>query len=137
MKATLIKDSEISELKVSSLPTKPTAPRAMGGMGYGAREMKEAFDRLPLFIVEWLNSLIGDVEAIGEDSLAGAIRTGIKDSHTLCNLFDDVLSGELAAYLTVHGASLATYLAELRSDIDFIKKKLDLDTEGEEAVCQE
>lgn len=137
MKAKLINDSEISELKVSSLPTKPTAPRAMGGMGYGAREMKEAFDKLPLFIIERFNALIEDVEATGSDSLAGSIKTGIKDSHTLYDLFCDIESGELANYLTVHGQGLCTYLSALREDIDLIKKRLLFDEADKEDICQE
>ena len=135
MKATLINDSEISELKVSSLPTKPTAPRAMGGMGYGAREMKEAFDKLPLFIIERFNALIEDIGNTGTDSLAGAIRTGIKDSHTLYDLFEDVESGVLATYLTVHGQGLSSYLLEMKADIDLIKKSLGLENAEKEDIC--
>ena len=62
-----ITDSEISELKISSLPSRPTAPPSFGGRGYTAKEMKEAFDRLPLFIIERLNSLIDDVEIIKDE----------------------------------------------------------------------
>ena len=137
MKATIINDSEISELKVSSLPTRPTAPKAVGGMGYGAREMKEAFDRLPLFIAERFNSLIEDIEATGAESLAGAIKTGRKDSHTLYDLFEDIKNGELSAYLLINGAGLSTYLLKLREDIDLIKENLELDEKTKEDACQE
>lgn len=61
-----ITDSEIEELKVSNLPTRPTAPEYYGGANYTAKEMKMAFDRLPLFIIERLNSLIDDVAALEE-----------------------------------------------------------------------
>ena len=50
MKTTKILDSEIANLKISSLPSRPTAPTAFGGNGYSAKEMKEFFDKLPLFI---------------------------------------------------------------------------------------
>ena len=43
-----ILDSEISGLKVASLPTRPTAPQSFGGKGFTAAEMKAAFDKLPL-----------------------------------------------------------------------------------------
>ena len=56
-----ITDSEIEQLKVASLPSRPTAPPSFGGRGYTAKEMKEAFDKLPLFIIARLNSLIDDV----------------------------------------------------------------------------
>ena len=59
-----ITESEIEELKISSLPSRPTAPPSFGGKGYTAKEMKEAFDKLPLFIIERLNSLIDDIYLI-------------------------------------------------------------------------
>lgn len=60
MSSPLIEESEIKDLLVSSLPTRPTAPSAFGGKGYTVSEMKEAFDKLPLFIIEKFNSLIND-----------------------------------------------------------------------------
>ena len=59
-----ITDSEIEQLKVASLPSRPTAPPSFGGRGYTAKEMKEAFDKLPLFIIGRLNSLIDDIHLI-------------------------------------------------------------------------
>lgn len=58
---TKILPSEIADIKISSLPTRPTAPTSFGGKGYTASDMKAAFDRLPLFIIERLNALIDDV----------------------------------------------------------------------------
>ena len=124
MKAKKISTSEISELKVSSLPTKPTAPKSMGGRGYGAKEMKEAFDKLPLFIIERFNALIDDVTSIGEDSLASAIKTGIRDSHTLSDVFKDIASGELASYLFVDGKSLVCIIADIKSELADVKAML-------------
>ena len=125
MKAKKILNSEISELKVSSLPTKPTAPRSMGGKGYGAKEMKEAFDKLPLFIIERFNALIEDIEAVGCDSLAYAIKTGLKDEHSLYDLFADIRSGEAATYLTVSGKSLTSHILSLTAQIEELKSKLE------------
>ncbi len=61
MTTSKITDSEIESLKVASLPTRPTAPTAFGGKGYTATEMKEAFDKLPLKIIENFNALIDDI----------------------------------------------------------------------------
>lgn len=61
MTTSKISDTEIDALKVASLPTRPTAPTAFGGKGYTATEMKEAFDKLPLKIIEEFNALIDDI----------------------------------------------------------------------------
>ncbi len=77
-----ITESEIEELKVASLPTRPTAPTAFGGKGYSATEMKEAFDRLPLYTIDRLNSLIEDIECGNVSeliSLGEPFRTLISD----------------------------------------------------------
>lgn len=100
---------DIEDLRVSSLPSRPTAPTSFGGRGYTAAQMKAAFDRLPLFIIERFNSLIDDVCAEGDGSLAADIPTGLADEHTLYNLFSDVQSGEMAKYLALGGISLQDY----------------------------
>lgn len=124
MKAKKIYNSDIASILVSSLPSRPTAPRDMGGMGYGAAEMKAAFDKLPLYIVERFNALISDVEALGDNSLAAAIPTGIKDEHTLNTLFEDIRTGELAAYFGILGKSLLSHLITIYAEIDGIKQML-------------
>ena len=104
--------------------TRPTAPEMFGGRGYSSVEMKAAFDRLPLFIIERLNLLIEDITSIGKDSAAAAIPTDIRDGHTLKDLFDDVKSGELAAYLSVGDSTLLTAISEIKSEIAAIKRRL-------------
>lgn len=133
MKAKKILNSDIEHLLISSLPSHPTAPRAFGGKGYGASEMKEAFDKLPLYLVEEHNRLISDIKNFGEDSLASAIPTGIKDGHSLYNLFEDVRSGELAAYFGILGKSLLSHLITIYAEIDELKRKI----AAEEAVKSE
>ena len=78
-----ITDSEIESLKVASLPTRPTAPTAFGGKGYTATEMKQAFDKLPLRIIEGFNSLIGEIEN-------GALATQLCTAEPLLSLISDV-----------------------------------------------
>ena len=138
MKAKTINDEDILELRLSSLPTRPTAPKSNGGMGYGANEMKAAFDRLPLYIIDRFNDLIGDILALGDDSLSGAIMTGIKDGHTLNRLFTDVTSGDMASYLTVLGKSLAVQISEMSTEIAELKDVLTkLINAEKEDVCRE
>ena len=78
-----ILDSEIESLKVSSLPTRPTAPTAFGGSGYTASEMKAAFDRLPLRIIEGFNSLLTEIEN-------GALLEALCAQKPLASLISDL-----------------------------------------------
>ncbi len=113
MKTTKITEEEIFDKKVASLPTRPTSVGIYGGLGYSSSEMKAAFDRLPLHIIEKFNSLLDDISALGEDSLASDIPTGINEEHRLCDLFSDIQNGNLASYMTVNGESLASIISRL------------------------
>ena len=124
MKAKKILNSDIEHILISSLPSHPTAPRDFGGRGFSATEMKEAFDKLPLYLVEEHNKLISDICNFGEDSLASAIPTGIKGGHSLYNLFEDVKSGELAAYFGILGKSLLSHLITIYAEIDELKGEI-------------
>ena len=124
MKAKKILNSDIAHILISSLPSNPTAPRAYGGMGYSASEMKEAFDKLPLYIVEEYNKLLDDVAGFGEGTLADAIPTGIKDEHTLYHLFEDVRTGELATYFGILGKSLLSHLISIYAELDTLKVRV-------------
>ncbi len=120
-----ISESEIADLKVSSLPTRPTSSRANGGRGFSASEMKAAFDSLPLYIIKRLNSLIEDIEGVGEGSLASSLKTGIEDGHTLKDLFDEIGSGNLIYRLGFEDESLGSYVAKLKSEYDDIKEQIE------------
>ena len=136
MKANKIESSDIKDILISSLPTRPTAPRSLGGMGYGAVEMKSAFDKLPLYIIERYNELVSDILDIGEESLAASVPTGIKDGHTLNELFEDVKTGALATYLTFLGKTLSEHIIYIYEELENIKnavKKPDESEEKEEA----
>ncbi len=125
MKTTKINESEIASLKISSLPTRPTLPSQYGGKGYSASDMKAAFDSLPLFIIERLNSLIDDVSAEPNESIAAKINTGIALIPTLSELFLAVSSGSLADALCVaHGESLNSAILAIKEDIELIKARL-------------
>lgn len=124
MKAKKIFNSDVRDILISSLPARPTAPRAFGGRGFGAGEMKEAFDRLPLYIIERYNELLSDVTDLGENSLAGAIPTGIKENHTLSSLFEDIGSGELATYFGFLGKSLLSHMIGIYGELDALSQRL-------------
>lgn len=126
MKAKKILNDDIADILISSLPTKPTTPSFYGGKGLSAKEMKEAFDKLPLYIIERFNELLDDINADGDDSLCASIKTGITDSHTLKNLFDDITSGVLSSYMGAPSGTLSEYLLSLREDVDAIKERLGL-----------
>ena len=125
MKSQKILESDISDLKISSLPTRPNSPSAFGGKGYTSIDMKEAFDKLPLFIIERLNMLIDDINGESGESISTVIKTGIYEGHTLDQMFVDMVSGGMANYFTVFGQSLTTFLGRLRTDVDAIKARLE------------
>ena len=106
MNTKTITAAEVAEMKISALPTRPTAPGYFGGKGYTAADMKSAFDKLPLYIIERLNSLIRDVSSDGEGSLVREIPTGIEEAPRLYDLISQIKSGELAAYLSLGDETL-------------------------------
>lgn len=125
MSFTKISDSEIADLKVSALPTRPTAPTAFGGRGYTASEMKAAFDRLPLYIIERLNELWDYISSESPtESVADDIYTNIKYGHTLRDLFNDITSGECSRYLRVNGNKLSAELSNMTVRISDITERL-------------
>lgn len=118
MKTTKITTEEYTPLTVSSLPTRPTAPASFGGKGFTPNEMKAAFDALPLLILERLNSLIEDVSAEGEDSIAAAIPTGIAEGQSLLELMGKFTDGSLPSLIAYSGDTLDGFLTKLRSELD-------------------
>ena len=124
MKSTKITNGDIADMKISTLPTRPTAPQEFGGKGFTTQQMKEAFDKLPLYIVECFNRLIDDITGADGDSITDDIKTDIYPGHNLKKMFWDITSGEFASYLTVSDSTLSVYLLKLREDIDKIAKAL-------------
>lgn len=114
---TKITDADIRDLLISSLPSRPTAPTSFGGAGYTAKDMKAAFDRLPLYIIGRFNALLDDIAREGEGGVSESILTGISEGHSLKELFSDVISGEFANYLSVLGKSLAEVILELEGEL--------------------
>ena len=125
MKAKKINGGEIAEMKIAALPSRPCAPSSFGGRGYTSVEMKAAFDRLPLYIIDRLNALLDDISADGEDSVAGEIKTGIAEGHTLKMLFSDLTDGSASSYIAVLGTTLAEWAAEVSEELRAIRERLD------------
>ena len=114
MKAKKILNDEISSLKVSSLPNRPSAPVSFGGKGYTAEQIRAAFDKLPLFIIEMFNKLIEDIESVGEESLAGSIKTELSEGHTLYQMLRDIKNGDFASYMKTSEGTLESELSEIK-----------------------
>lgn len=115
MITTKISAEEAAPLRISALPTRPTAPIAFGGKGYTAAQMKEAFDKLPELIIERLNSLIEDITT---GAVLDGIPTGIEGHATVRELLGGIIGGTLAARMTVFDTTLTAYLSSLREDVD-------------------
>ncbi len=113
-----ISESEYAPLRISSLPSRPTASSAFGGRGYTATQLKEAFDRLPMLLIERFNSLLADIGRQGTGSLADSILTGLESGHTLTGFFEDVKSGTLSTYLSVGDRSLFDRLTEMAETLN-------------------
>jgi len=127
MNTKTITNADIADLKVASLPSRPTAPTSFGGRGYTATQMKEAFDRLPLHIIEKFNSLLTDLTSPPTDqgSFSASLPTGISEGHTLSRLFADITNGNLASYLKVLDTTLTAYLTALKARVDELRGDVD------------
>ncbi len=129
MKANKINDADISGIKVSSLPTRPTTPTAFGGSGYTATEVKAAFDKLPLYIIERFNELIDDIRGEEGGDITDSFKTGINATKTLREFFDDLVSGAICDYFGAPVGTLREYLTSLRHDVDAIIAHLGITVE--------
>ena len=126
MNTTKILTDEIADITVASLPSRPTAPTSFGGRGYTAREMKAAFDRLPLFIIERFNMLLDDISSADEGSLSAEIPTDIYEGHTLRQLFTDIQNGKYAEYFTFDDVTLKEYMDGIRERIDDAEDNIEI-----------
>ena len=108
-----ITKEDINGITVSDLPSRPTSDYVYGGEGYSSSQLKEAFDRLPLYIIESFNSLLDDISREGEESFAGAIPTGLEEGHTLYDLFEEIRNGSFASRILVGGEPLPLVLSRI------------------------
>ena len=89
MKASTILTTETDALRISSLPSRPTAPKAFGGGGMSSSELRAAFDALSLLIIQRYNALLSDISS-GE--LAEALVVNRSDRTTLADIYDYIKS---------------------------------------------
>ena len=120
MKSKNILKTEYEPISVSALPTRPNAPTAFGGLGYTSAELRAAFDRVPHLIIERFNALLDD---ISDGALCAEIKTGIREEHTLAQLFEDIKNGNLGAYLAVNGVSLLSKLLDIETRLTALERK--------------
>ena len=123
MKLQKIKESELAELGIGSLSTRPALPSLYSGRSLSAQELKDAFDRLPRLIASRFNTLLSSLGLYGEDKvidrLSEVLATGIKAGHSFDDLIDDIKNGVFCTYLTVDGVhTLRETLAALSARID-------------------
>ena len=96
-----ITDQEIRSLQIQgNLPNRPTQKSLYPDNTLTAEEVKAAFDKLPKLIAERYNELVSAIIGItnGElngDSFASLVHTGIRNGHTLQDLFKDIANGNL------------------------------------------
>lgn len=121
MKTNKILNTETEPYLISSLPARPNLPFASGGINYSSSDMREAFDKLPLLIVERLNSLISEIE---DSSVCESIETGIMDSHTLADMFNDIKIGNFVWYLTMDGEPVSTILYGIMERLDRLEAEV-------------
>ena len=129
MLTNVIFPEEYEDIKVSSLPSNPTANTAHGGLGYNAIQMKAAFDALPVFIIERFNRLVNDITARADVSISADMRTEIPEAPKLSDVFEDIKDGQLASYLMVGDDSLATHIAKIWELLNIIKGILGVEYE--------
>lgn len=120
MNATKILDEEIKDIRISSLPTIPTAPSSFGGIGYSSVSMKYAFDRLSLFIIERFNLLIDDLSGT-----AFADNVMLTSTYSLKQLYTDIRNGNLADMIILLGKTLTTHIDELHTEVAQLRAELD------------
>ena len=110
MKAQPILTTEIDYLKISSLPSRPTAPTAYGGRGLSSKEMRQAFDKLSLFIIERFNNLLSDVES-GE--LAASLVVDSDEGTTLLDIVNALKGGAASLSLSYEMEDVKARLSAL------------------------
>ena len=117
-----ITSAEIEERLIENLPTRPNSPTTLGGKGYTANELKAAFDALPRLVAERFNDLIDDITSEDSSEIKSLIKTGIKESHTLNDLFSDIQNSTILDYLIIDDEPLSVFLRGLKSDLESMKR---------------
>ncbi len=113
-----IKESELVSHGVTSLPSRPSLPSLYEGRPLTAKELREAFDRLPKLLAERFNELLDSfgLPPEGKSAIADAIATGLFEGHSLADLFADMKNGRMFTYLkNENGFSLSDLILTVAS----------------------
>ena len=94
-----ITEKEIDDRSVAkNLADRPSQKTLYGGRSMTPQEIKQVYDILPKHIAERFNEFIDSIPGVtggeyDEGSLAAMILTGIRDGHTLKDLFEEIKNG--------------------------------------------
>lgn len=115
-----ITQQEIYDASMERLANYPTAASRYGIGGLNDRQLKARYDKLAKLAIAKLNVLIDSINAPAEsaDALLKLLITPIpgetEDVYlTLCDVLEDVISGDLATYLALKGLAKGNLQAEL------------------------
>lgn len=103
-----------------NLPDRPSQMTLYGGKVMTPAEVKAAHDKLPKLVAERFNELIAAIRTQGEGSLADEILTGIREGHTLADMFKDIVSGSFTSYLTVGEGSLNSFFVSFLNTVPLV-----------------
>ena len=114
---------ELKEGSIALLPTRPSLPSLYSGRSLGAKELREAFDKLPHLLAERFNALIESLGLYQEgealNCFAEALATGLSEGHSLADLFSDIQNGAFCEYMSADGErTLAEVLSDLSGRVD-------------------
>lgn len=115
-----ITQQEIYDASMERLANYPTAASRYGIGGLNDRQLKARYDKLAKLAIAKLNVLIDSINSPAEsaDALLKLLITPIpgktEDEYlTLCDVLEDVISGDLATYLALEGLAKGNLQAEL------------------------
>lgn len=128
-----ITQEEIARNQIEgNLPDRPSQMTLYGGKVMTPAEVKAAHDKLPKLVAERFNELIAAIRTQGEGSLADEILTGIREGHSLADMFKDIVSGSFSSYLTVGEESLNSFFVSFLGTVPLVGEGAPTgETEGE------
>ncbi|MBP3437227.1 MAG: hypothetical protein J6K61_04915 [Clostridia bacterium] len=137
-----ILNTEIQENAVSSLASRPSSPSLYGGNMLSAKELRAAFDKLPLLLASRFNSLLDALGLYTDETtcerLAALVATELFEGHSLADLFADISSGRFSSYLSINGEqSLTEILSLCQEEITSLGEAVDTLTHSDEAFFKE
>ena len=92
-----ITDEEIRNAQIEgNLPNRPTQKSLYPDNTLTAEEVKAAFDKLPKLIAARYNEVVSLILGENGQTIQDKIHTGIREGHTLKDLFQDIINGNFS-----------------------------------------